>query len=138
MDITFISAWERQGLTNLFYLGDLMKLSLGGLATSVKKINENPAQVKRMIRATARSIEFFRGNKTDATKFMETYLTLSPKAAEQVYGFALKSLSDSGRISNEDLERQLRLVKQQLRMEKDIPQSQVADWQFVNEVLGAK
>jgi ABC-type nitrate/sulfonate/bicarbonate transport system substrate-binding protein len=138
MDITFITAWEQHGLNNLLYLGDLMKLSLGGLATSVKKINENPAQVRRMIKATARSIDFFKKNRLEAVRFMEQYLRLTPKASEQVYGFAVRSLGDTGRIGNEDLERQIRLVKQQLRIDKDVPQAQVADWQFVDEIYGVK
>ena len=138
MDITFITAWEQHGLNNLLYLGDLMKLSLGGLATSVKKINENPAQVRRMIKATARSIDFFKKNRLEAVRFMEQYLRLTPKAAEQVYGFAVRSLGDTGKIGNEDLERQIRLVKQQLRIDKDVPQGQVADWQFVDEMYGVK
>jgi ABC-type nitrate/sulfonate/bicarbonate transport system substrate-binding protein len=138
MDITFISAWEQHGLNNLLYLGDLMKLSLGGLATSVRKINENPAQVRRMIKATVRSIDFFKKNKPDSVKFMENYLKLTPRAADQVYGFALKSLGDTGKIANDDLARQIRLVKQQLRIDKEVTQTQVADWQFINEIYGAK
>ncbi len=138
MDITFISAWERLGLNNLLYLGDLMKLSLGGLAASVGKITENPAQVRRMVRATAKSVDFFKTNKLEAIRFMGSYLKLTPKAADQVYGFALKSFGDTGKIGNDDLERQIRVAIQQLRIEKDIPQAQVADWQFVNEVYGAR
>lgn len=138
MDITFISAWERAGLNNLLYLGDLMRLSLGGLATSLKKINENPMQVRRMVRATARSVEFFKKNKPEAVTFMESYLKLTPKAADQVYGFALKSFGDTGKIGNEDLERQIRVAKEQLRIDKEVPQAQVAEWKFVNEVYGAR
>ncbi len=69
---------------------------------------------------------------------MEGYLKLTPMAAAQVYGFAVKSLSDTGKIGNDDLERQIRVVIQQLRIEKDISHGQVADWQFVNEVYGAR
>jgi ABC-type nitrate/sulfonate/bicarbonate transport system substrate-binding protein len=138
MDITFISAWERLGLNNLLYLGDLIKLSLGGLAASVRKINENPAQVRRMVRATAKSIDFFKKNRPEAIRFMESYLKLTPKAADQVYGFALKSVGDTGKIGNEDLERQIRVAKEQLRIDKEIPQAQVADWQFVNEVYSTR
>lgn len=138
MDITFISAWERAGLNNLLYLGDLMRLSLGGLATSSTKIQQNPAQVRRMIRATARSVEFFKKNKSDAVMFMESYLKLTPSAAYQVYGFALKSFGDTGKIGNEDLERQIRVAKEQLRVDKDVPQAQVAEWKFVNEIYGAR
>jgi ABC-type nitrate/sulfonate/bicarbonate transport system substrate-binding protein len=108
------------------------------LATSLKKINENPMQVRRMVRATVRSVEFIKKNKPVAVTFMESYLKLTPKAADQVYGFALKSFGDTGTIGNEDLERQIRVAKEQFRIDRDVSQAQVAEWKFVNEVYGVR
>jgi hypothetical protein len=42
------------------------------------------------------------------------------------------------RIGNEDLERQILVAKEQLRTDKEVPQAQVAEWKFVNEIYGAR
>src|SRR5207249_1678286 len=51
---------EREGLRSLAYLGDMFPLPFQGYVTTHQKISENPAQVKRWIRAMIRSLIFLR------------------------------------------------------------------------------
>jgi ABC-type nitrate/sulfonate/bicarbonate transport system substrate-binding protein len=59
---------EREGLRALAYLGDLFPLPFQGYVTTDKKISENPAQIKRWIRAMVRSLIFLRARPEEAAE----------------------------------------------------------------------
>lgn len=59
-------AAEREGLRKLAYLGDIFPLPFQGYVVTVQKLKENPAQVKRWIRAMTRSLLFVRDRPEDA------------------------------------------------------------------------
>ena len=59
-------AAEREGLRKLAYLGDIFPLPFQGYVTTNQKLAENPAQVKRWIRAMTRSLLFIRDRPEDA------------------------------------------------------------------------
>src|SRR4026207_805974 len=51
---------EKEGLHSLSFLGDLFPLPFQGYVVTDKKIAENPAQVKRWVRAMVRALMFLR------------------------------------------------------------------------------
>ena len=57
---------EREGLRLLAFLGDLFPLPFQGFGTTDKKISENPAQVKRWLRAMIRALMFLREKPEEA------------------------------------------------------------------------
>jgi NitT/TauT family transport system substrate-binding protein len=57
---------EREGLRNFAYMGDFFPLPFQGYVTTQKKIAENPAQLKRWVRAMIRSLLFIRAQPEDA------------------------------------------------------------------------
>ena len=59
---------EREGLRSLAYLGDIFPLPFQGYVTTDRKISENPAQVKRWIRAMIKSLMFLRERPEEATE----------------------------------------------------------------------
>jgi ABC-type nitrate/sulfonate/bicarbonate transport system substrate-binding protein len=59
-------AAEREGLRRLAYLGDMFPLPFQGYVTTLRKLSENPPQVKRWIRAMVRALLFVRESPDDA------------------------------------------------------------------------
>ena len=59
---------EREGLRSLAYLGDMFPLPFQGYVTTDRKISENPAQVKRWIRAMVKSLIFLRERPEEAAE----------------------------------------------------------------------
>jgi ABC-type nitrate/sulfonate/bicarbonate transport system substrate-binding protein len=59
-------AAEREGLRKLAYLGDMFPLPFQGYVTTNQKLSENPAQVKRWIKAMVRSLLFVRERPEEA------------------------------------------------------------------------
>jgi ABC-type nitrate/sulfonate/bicarbonate transport system substrate-binding protein len=67
---------EREGLRSLAYLGDIFPLPFQGYVTTQRKILENPAQVKRWIRAMVKSLMFLREQPEDAAEIATKKLRL--------------------------------------------------------------
>ena len=67
---------EREGLRSLAYLGDIFPLPFQGYVTTQRKISENPAQVKRWIRAMVKSLMFLREQPEDAAEIATKKLRL--------------------------------------------------------------
>jgi len=59
-------AAEREGLRKLVFMGDIFTLPFQGYVVTHQKLAENPAQVKRWIRAMTRSLLFIRERPEDA------------------------------------------------------------------------
>ena len=134
LDVAYIARTEQLGLSSLLYLGDVVDLRLGGLAVATDKIEKNPDQIRRIVRATWRGIEFLKGNKKETLAIMQDYLKLSSPTVERVYQYALKSLTGDGGVAKASLENELKLLKERLKLKEDIPIEKVADWRFVKEL----
>jgi NitT/TauT family transport system substrate-binding protein len=134
LDIAYIEKTEQLGLSNVVYLGDVVDLRLGGLAVATEKIEKNPDQIRRVVRATWKGIVFLRNNKQETLLIMQDYLKLSPTHVDRVYQYAVKSLTDDGAVAKVSLDNELRLVKERLRLKEDIPVDKVADWRFTKEL----
>ena len=124
---------EEQGLKKLVFAGDFIEGLQSGLATSVKKINENPARVQRMARVFVRSLEFTRSRRGDAVDFIIKQWQLSRRVAESSYDLMVKTFSPDG----EAPERLVRILVDEVRrtqkIEREIPLSDVVDFSFVRE-----
>ena len=59
-------AAEREGLRKLVFMGDIFTLPFQGYVATNQKLAENPAQVKRWLRAMTRSLLFIRERPEDA------------------------------------------------------------------------
>ena len=124
---------EEQGLKKLVFAGDFIEGLQSGLATSVKKINENPARVQRMARVFVRSLEFTRSRRGDAVDFIIKQWQLSRRVAESSYDLMVKTFSPDG----EAPERLVRILVDEVRrtqkIEREIALSDVVDFSFVRE-----
>jgi len=124
---------EEQGLKKLVFAGDFIEGLQSGLATSVKKINENPARVQRMARVFVRSLEFTRSRRGDAVDFIIKQWQLSRRVAESSYDLMIKTFSPDG----EAPERLVRILVDEVRrtqkIEREIALSDVVDFSFVRE-----
>jgi len=124
---------EEQGLRKLVFAGDFLEGLQSGLATSVKKINENPALVQRMARVFVRSLEFSRSRRADAVDFIMKQWQVSRKVAEGSYDLMVKTFSPDGEASEKLVKNLVEEVKRSQKMEREIALSDVVDFSFVRE-----
>ena len=135
LDVAYIQRTEQLGFTNLLYLGDVVNLRLGGFAVTTDKIQRNPDQILRVVRATLKGVRFLKNNKPETLAIMRDYLKISGDYLEKIYQFALKSLNENGLLAKSSLENEIRLARENLKIKDNVAEEKVADWRFVKEVL---
>ncbi len=138
LDLAYIDKAEKLGLVPLLYLGDVVNLRLGGFGVSMDKIQKNPRQIVRTIRATLKGVRFLKNNKSESLAIMRDYLHVSADVAEKIHQFSLRSLNTDGLVASDTLEAELRLAKEQMKVSDDITADKLMDWRFIKEVLAEK
>ncbi len=138
LDVAYIEKIERLGFSNVLYLGDVVDLRLGGFAVATEKIDKNPSQIVRVIRATLKGVKFLKNNKEETLTIMRDYLGLSETHVDKVYRYALRSLNENGGVAKTSLDNEIRLAKERLKTKEEIPEIKVADWRFIKEVLSRR
>ena len=138
LDVAYIQRTEKLGFTNLLYLGDAVNLRLGGFAVNTDKIQRNPEQISRVIRATLKGVRFLKNNKQETLAIMRDYLKISGDYVEKIYQFAMRSLNEDGLVAKNSLDNEIRLAREQLKIKEEVPESKVADWKFIKEILAKR
>jgi NitT/TauT family transport system substrate-binding protein len=138
LDVAYIQRTEQLGFNNLLYLGDAVNLRLGGFAVSQDKIQKNPEQITRVIRATLKGVRFLKNNKPETLAIMRDYLKISGDYVERIYQFALKSLNEDGLVAKSSLDTEIRLMREQFKIKEEIPESKIAEWKFIRDVLSKR
>ncbi len=138
LDVAYIQRTEKLGFTNLLYLGDAVNLRLGGFAVNTDKIQRNPDQISRVIRATLKGVRFLKNNKQETLVIMRDYLKISGDYVEKIYQFAMRSLNEDGLVAKNSLDNEIRLAREQLKIKEEVPESKVAEWKFIKEILAKR
>lgn len=138
VDVAYIEKMEKLGFANVLNLGDVVDLRLGGFAVAVEKIDKNPKQIARVIRATLRGVKFIKSNKDETLAIMRDYLKLSDKYVEKVYQYALDSLNEGGDVAKASMDNEIRLAREKFKIKEEISESRLVDWRFIKEISGRR
>ena len=89
---------EQEGFKILLDAGSVYKLPNGGMSTTVAKIKQNPAEVRRVVRALVLATKFFvePQNKGEVVKYLTRVFKLDPASTEEFYRRFIPSLSTTG------------------------------------------
>ncbi len=104
------------------------------LGASVKKLREQPDQVKRFLRANVKGLKYMRENRDVAIETTMSWLKVDREMAEGIYQLSINNFTKDGTVDEPMLKS---LVEQQLaefgiKIEK---LSQVVDFTLLNQVL---
>jgi ABC-type nitrate/sulfonate/bicarbonate transport system substrate-binding protein len=131
---------EKEGLRSLSFLGDLFPLPFQGYVVTDKKIAENPAQVKRWVRAMVRALMFLRDRPEESADIGIKKLQLgninramlieATKAYARAFTPGVPGVPSAEGIKN-ILEYEIRVP---MNMAAPLPARQILDLRFVEEV----
>jgi len=138
VDLAYIQKTEQMGFVDLLYLGDAVNIRLGGLGVTQDKIQKNPEQIMRMIRATLKGVRFMRPNKAETLAIMRDYLKISGDSVERIYQYALRSLNEDGLVAKKTVDTEIRIAREQFKIKEEIPESKIFDWRFMKEIQAKK
>jgi ABC-type nitrate/sulfonate/bicarbonate transport system substrate-binding protein len=105
------SMMEKKGFRRLVFVGDVLDYPQGGLATTDKKLRENPAQVKRVVRTMVRSLIRIRQNRDELVPYIANRWKMDTEFAASSYDTMLKSYSPNGSTSNQSIQSVIDSIK---------------------------
>jgi len=125
---------EKAGLKVIVAAADVIdSLAFSGLATSGKKLKENPEQVKRMSRAALRGLRYVWENKTGTVDVIESWLKLDRKISTMTYDLALKSYSRNGEVDDRGILLTVDMINAREKIEKKFNVSDFVDYTQLRE-----
>jgi ABC-type nitrate/sulfonate/bicarbonate transport system substrate-binding protein len=110
-----------------------MDFPQGGLGAHDKKLQENPQEVVRVMKAISRGIQLVKSEREETVKFMMSWLGLDRSVAEGVYPIVSESLADYGIAEDSALESGIDAARFSGLAEREIPMSQLRDWSFAQK-----
>ena len=140
LSIPFNYKAEELGYRSLGNVADYLRTVLAGLGTSDARIKSNPAQVKRVVRATLRGMDFARdpANQDKVIPFIMEDFQLDRKTAEASLREIVKNLSRDGTTADEAVRADIDFIREQNKLKTAIPLGQVVDYAILKEVLAEK
>ena len=104
------------------------------LGVNLKKLREQPDQVKRFLKASVKGLKYTRENRDAAIKTLMSWLKMDREMAEGIYQFSINSFTKHGTVD----EAALRLLVEQNLAEVGVgieKVSQVVDFTLLHQVL---
>jgi NitT/TauT family transport system substrate-binding protein len=125
---------EKLGLKMIVAAADVIdSLAFGGLATSVKKVKENPEQVRRVSRAAMKGLRYVFENKAGTVDVIENWLKLDRKTATTTYDLAIKSYSRNGEVDDRGIQLTVDMINAREKIEKKFAMTDFVDYTQLRE-----
>jgi ABC-type nitrate/sulfonate/bicarbonate transport system substrate-binding protein len=134
IDVAFAVKAEEEGLNRILHLGEIIELPLSGISTLETRLTTHREQVKKMIRATLRGIRFMRESRAETVRLLSDYLGITPSQAAKTYDSSIQAFTADGSVSNQAVLLDVQLAKERLKINKEIPLTQVVDWSLLREL----
>ena len=122
----------REGLTNLGFSGDFVRLPSTGIATLGETLERNPDQIRRLTRALARARAFAKDNKAKIMPTIKRALRIDDEELlSKIYEQHKLVETADGRIDAKLMADTIHDARQTEKIEKEIPVNQVFDFSYL-------
>lgn len=122
---------KQKGFKELIYAGKVMSQPLTGLATSKDKLEKQPDQARRMLRAFLRSMKAMKEDKKGVTDFIAKKFSLDGPTAEETYKIMVQTLTEDGTINDADLNSLLEETKQEAGVKRAVALKDIVDYSLL-------
>jgi NitT/TauT family transport system substrate-binding protein len=118
---------DRDGFPLVVDTGPYYDGGIRGLATSDRKLQENPGDVEQMIRATLRAMAWVRENRADAIQVLQEMLNEDPTTTAIYYEHVVADYSATGEVKGEWVQKQLQEMELWGRPARITDEAQLVD-----------
>ena len=125
---------QRERFPLIAHSAKLISFPIAGLSTTVRKINQNRAQVKRVIRAEMEALRYLRQQPQGTIDLISKRFATDAEVAADSYRLAIDAFND-GRISFQGMERLLDSDKKAGAIPKSVTVDQVVEASLAEEVF---
>ena len=125
-----------KGYNELIFLGDVVNFPQNGFGTSVTRIQQQPDEVYRMVRATLRGLQFVteEANREQARDdMMKQWRVSDQKLAAEMLGYLKRGLAKDAVVSPQAVQYFIDLTRETSNVSQPIAGSQVVDFSFLEK-----
>jgi len=124
---------RKQGFNILARANDIFVFPETGLVTSVKKIQDKPDEIKRVIRAGIKANRYIRSNRDGTIQFLMEWLKLNRESAMATYDSVVKVYDDDINLCEKGLRLVIDETKKTMKLSRDVPYSEIADLSILRD-----
>ena len=124
---------RKQGFNILARANDIFVFPETGLVTSVKKIQDKPDEIKRVIRAGIKANRYIRANRDGTIQFLTEWLKLNRETAAATYDSVVKVYDEEPSTCEKGLRLVIDETKKTMKLSRDVPYSEIADLSILRE-----
>jgi len=137
LSVPFNFKAEELGFRNLGNAVDYLRTPFAGLGASDAKLKSNPGQVKRMIRATLKGMEYTKepANQERVIGLLVDEFKLDRNTAARALQEIVKAFTRDGTMPEDAVKAEIKEIREQAKLKTEIPVSQVLDYKLLLEVL---
>ena len=132
---------KKKGFNILARAEDVLVFPETGLVTGVKKIQEKPDEIKRVIKAVIKATRYIRSNRDGTIQFIMEWLKVNKEIATATYEGVFKVYNEDPNVCEKGLRVMIEERKATMKINRDVPLSEVADLSLIREAqkeLGIK
>ena len=122
---------KKAGLNLLVNAADVIDLPLAGIGATKKRIAENSDQIRRLLRASLKGIQYIRENRTGTVEIIKTWFKLEPDVAAATYDLAFKAFSRDGEVNEKGICLSMDLARLSGTFDKDISPAEVGEFSLL-------
>mgnify|MGYP003575662874 CR=1 FL=1 len=125
-----------KGYNELIFLGDVVTFPQNGFGTSVARIQQQPEEVYKMVRATLRGLLFVtdEANRDQARDIMMKQWRVSDgKLAEEMLGYLKRGLAKDAVVTSEAVQYFIDLTRESSNIAQPISTAQIVDFTFLDK-----
>jgi NitT/TauT family transport system substrate-binding protein len=125
---------KKAGLKMLVNAAELHGLLAGGLAVNIKKLNQQPDQVRRMLKAMTQALKYMQDNPEGTQQVMMSWLKLDREMATDIYQMARNNYTKNGMVEESMLNSLVTTMLAEAGI-KGVTPSQLTDFSLLHQVL---
>jgi len=125
---------KKAGLKFLVNAADLHGLLAGGLAANVRKLREQPDQVKRVLKAMTQALKYIQENPEGTQQVMMNWLKLDHEMAADIYQMAVNNYTKNGMVEESMLNSLVTSMLAEAGI-KNVAPSQLVDFTLLQQSL---
>lgn len=125
---------QKMGFNIIVRAGDVFRFPYNGLGTSMKKLSENPGEVKRVLRALIKANGFIRRNKEGTVQVLVNWAKTKPEFAAAAYDSSASVFSLDGTIPEDGLRVVIENFRKSMNIARQVPLTEVSDSTYLFEV----
>jgi NitT/TauT family transport system substrate-binding protein len=126
---------KREGFPLLAHTADYVTIPFSGLGTTVERIKNNRAQIKKLLKAEIEALRFIQNNAEGTTDVIRKRFNMDEKLARESYDVVVNAFSRDGRVPLDGVDILLQIEKDAKQIPSTVTPQMVVEPSLVEETL---